>query len=65
MMTNEVGKLLTTIPGIGPQTSARIIAAVGNPARFRNGAAFASYLGVAPSAAMMLSTLAAMALFCG
>lgn len=45
---NEVGKLLTTIPGIGPQTSARIIAAVVDPARFRDGAAFASYLGVVP-----------------
>src|SRR5690606_28245127 len=46
---NEVGKLLTTIPGIGPQTSARIIAAVVDPARFRDGAAFASYLGVVPA----------------
>jgi transposase len=45
---NEVGKLLTTIPGIGTQTSARIIAAVVDPARFRDGAAFASYLGVVP-----------------
>lgn len=46
---NEVGKLLTTIPGIGTQTSARIIAAVIDPARFRDGAAFASYLGVVPA----------------
>ncbi len=46
---NEVGKLLTTIPGIGTQTSARIIAAVVNPALFRDGAAFASYLGVVPA----------------
>jgi transposase len=46
---NEVGKLLTTILGIGPQTSARIIAAVVDPARFRDGAAFASYLGVVPA----------------
>jgi transposase len=46
---NEVGKLLTTIPGIGKQTSARIIAAVVDPARFRDGAAFASYLGVVPA----------------
>jgi transposase len=48
LQDNEVGKLLTTIPGIGPQTSARIIAAVVDPARFRDGAAFASYLGVVP-----------------
>jgi len=46
---NEVGKLLTTIDGIGPQTSARIIAAVGDPARFHSAAAFAAYLGVVPS----------------
>lgn len=46
---NEVGTLLTTIPGIGPQTSARIIAAVEDPAKFRDGAAFASYLGVVPA----------------
>jgi transposase len=49
LQDNEVGKLLTTIPGIGPQTSARIIAAVIDPARFRDGAAFASYLGVVPA----------------
>ena len=46
---NEVGKLLTTIDGIGPQTSARIIAAVGDPSRFRSAAAFAAYLGVVPA----------------
>jgi transposase len=46
---SEVGTLLTTIDGIGPQTSARIIAAVGDPARFRSAAAFAAYLGVVPS----------------
>lgn len=49
LQDNEVGKLLTTIDGIGPQTSARIIAAVGDPAKFRNAAAFAAYLGVVPS----------------
>jgi transposase len=45
---HEVGKLLTTIDGIGPQTSARIIAAVEDPALFRDGDAFAAYLGVVP-----------------
>jgi transposase len=49
LQDNEVGKLLTTIDGIGAQTSARIIAAVGDPARFRDGAAFAAYLGVVPA----------------
>lgn len=49
LAASEIGTLLTTIPGIGPQTSARIIAAVVDPARFRDGAAFASYLGVVPA----------------
>ena len=46
--THEVGKLLTTIEGIGPQTAARVIAAVGDPARFSSAAAFAAYVGVVP-----------------
>ncbi len=46
--THEVGKLLTTIEGIGPQSAARIIAAVGDPARFKSVAAFAAYVGVVP-----------------
>lgn len=47
--THEVGKLLTSVEGIGPQTAARIIAAVGDPARFRNAGAFAAYVGVVPA----------------
>jgi transposase len=47
--THEVGKLLTTIDGIGPQTAARIIAELGNPADFRDGAALASFVGVVPA----------------
>jgi len=46
--THEVGKLLTSIEGIGPQSAARVIAAVGDPARFRSAAAFAAYVGVVP-----------------
>ncbi|MGC8470276.1 MAG: transposase, partial [Acetobacteraceae bacterium] len=46
--THEVGKLLTTIEGIGPQSAARIIAAVGDPARFKSANALAAYLGVVP-----------------
>lgn len=46
--THEVGKLLTTIDGIGPQSAARIIAAVGDPARFKSADAFAAYVGVVP-----------------
>lgn len=45
---HEVGKLLTTIDGIGPQSAARIIAAVGDPAHFKSAAAFAAYVGVVP-----------------
>jgi len=46
---HDVGKLLTTIDGIGSVTSARIIAAVGDPARFRSPAAFAAYVGPIPA----------------
>jgi transposase len=33
---HEVGRLLTSIDGIGPHSAARIIATVGDPARFRS-----------------------------
>ena len=46
--THEVGRLLLTIDGIGPQSGARVIAAVGDPARFHSAAAFAAYVGVVP-----------------
>lgn len=46
--THEVGKLLTTIPGIGPTTAARLIAVLGNPADFADAAALAAYAGVVP-----------------
>lgn len=46
--THEIGTLITTIDGIGPQSAARIIAAVGNPAHFKSAAAFAAYVGVVP-----------------
>jgi len=45
---HEVGKLLTTIPGIGPTTAARLIAVLGNPADFQDAAALAAYAGVVP-----------------
>lgn len=45
---DEVGNLLTTIQGISTLTAAAIIGEVGNPARFRDAAAFASYVGVIP-----------------
>lgn len=45
---HQVGSLLITIDGLGALGAARIIAAVGDPARFRNGAALAAYVGVVP-----------------
>lgn len=45
---HEVGTLLTTIDGIGPHTAARIIAELGDPARFESGRALAAYVGVVP-----------------
>ena len=46
---HEVGKLLLSIEGLGPHSAARIIAAVGDPARFKSAAAFAAYVGVVPA----------------
>ena len=46
---HEVGRLLTTIEGIGPQTSARLVATFGDFAGFPSGAALASYVGVIPA----------------
>ena len=45
---HEVGKLLLSIDGLGPQSAARIIAAVGDPAGFKSAGAFAAYVGVVP-----------------
>ena len=45
---HAVGRLLTTIDGIGPNTAARIIAAVGDPAAFRSAATLAAYVGIIP-----------------
>ncbi|HEY1965205.1 MAG TPA: IS110 family transposase [Acidobacteriaceae bacterium] len=48
LVQHEVGKLLTTIDGIGPQTAACIMAELGDPARFHSLGALASYVGVIP-----------------
>jgi transposase len=45
---HEVGRLLTTIDGIGPTTAARVIAELGDPALFRSAAALAAYVGTIP-----------------
>jgi transposase len=47
--THELGKLLVTIPGIGPQTAARVLAEAGDLSTFRNADALASYAGLVPS----------------
>jgi transposase len=47
---HNVGLLLTSIDGIGPQTAARIVAELGDPAeRFADAAALAAYVGVVPA----------------
>lgn len=45
---HEIGKLLTTIEGIGTGTAARLIAVLGNPAEFKSERALASYVGAIP-----------------
>jgi transposase len=46
---HEVGSLLTTIDGVGPQTAARLVAELGNPAAFCSAGALAAYVGVVPA----------------
>lgn len=46
---HEVGMLLTTIDGIGPQTAARLVAEVGDFERFDRAAKLAAYVGSIPS----------------
>lgn len=48
LLEHEVGRLLTTIDGIGPTTAARVIAEVGDPAHFRTASALAAYVGAIP-----------------
>jgi transposase len=45
---HEVGSLLTTITGIGPQTAARLVAEVGDFARFAGPEKLAAYVGAIP-----------------
>lgn len=49
LQRHEIGRLLTTIDGIGPQTSARLIATFGDFSTFPSGAALAAYVGVIPA----------------
>lgn len=45
---SELGKLFTSIDGVGPLTAARVLSRVGDPAEFRNAKALVSYLGLLP-----------------
>lgn len=47
-LAHPFGELLITLSGIGPRTGARILAEIGNGARFANGSKLASYAGLAP-----------------
>jgi transposase len=51
------GKILTSIPPIGPIQAAMMIAAIGAIANFRNAAALKSYFGWAPSVAQSGTSL--------
>ncbi len=48
MQDSKVGEMLLTIPGIGTQSAATILAAVGDPSLFKNARTFAAYAGVVP-----------------
>ena len=42
------GRILGTLPGIGPRTGSRILAQIGDGSRFANGSRLAGYAGLAP-----------------
>jgi transposase len=45
---HELGKLLLTIPGVGPITTARVLSEIGDPMTYKDGAALAAYAGLVP-----------------
>ncbi|MGC8512093.1 MAG: IS110 family transposase [Acidimicrobiales bacterium] len=47
-VAHPFGRLLQTLPGIGPRTGARILAEIGDGSRFATGDKLASYAGLAP-----------------
>lgn len=47
-LAHPFGRLLITMPGIGPRTGSRILAEIGDGSRFANGSKLASYAGLAP-----------------
>lgn len=46
--SHPLGPVLMTLPGVGPRTGAKILAEIGDGARFASGAQLASYAGLAP-----------------
>lgn len=46
---HPIAQRLATIPGVGPLTATAMVAAVGEPGRFKNGRQFAAFLGLVPS----------------
>jgi transposase len=46
--TDEIARLLTSIPGIGPLNATALTAAIGNAQTFRRGRDLAAWLGLAP-----------------
>ena len=46
--SSEAGRRLTSIPGVGPITAGALLAMVPDPAGFRSGRHFATWLGLAP-----------------
>jgi transposase len=48
LQQHEVGRLLTTIAGIGANTAACVIAELGDPGRFESARALAAYAGLCP-----------------
>lgn len=46
---HELAKILTSIDGIGPNTAARLIAVLGDPAEFESSKALSAFVGVAPA----------------
>lgn len=47
-LAHPFGRLLVSLPGIGPRTGARILAEIGDGSRFADGSRLAAYAGLAP-----------------
>ena len=48
-LSHPLGQVLVTLCGFGPRTGARTLAEIGDPNRFADGSALASYAGLAPT----------------